>query len=229
MSSEGQGTQELDLTKGKALEPKQTQNNPEPQVFCSLVPSWEQVEKLLEEKGLTPESLPIETLYSDGYDGKTTIILAQLAILEVFERYDEDPTGFKLAIPKGVVEKVDGHGKVMRTVAELYLPERNAVAVAPPSYFDDDRTFSVRYQMARRYGIPAYASADYMITYFAAHSTVHHIQRLQDREGKVNKKFKRLKSLEKDSNAIEEYLKLETEQEAHRVGIEVVNDIWRRF
>jgi hypothetical protein len=52
---------------------------------------------------------------------------------------------------------------------------------------------------------------------------------LQNREKGVSDEFKRLESIEKDSSVIEEYLNLETEQEARRVGIEVVNNIWRRF
>jgi hypothetical protein len=153
------GTQESGSNKSEVSGPEQTQRNLEhPEVFCYLVPSWEQVEKLLEEEGLTPESLPIGTLYSDGYDDKETIALAKLAILKVFQSYNEDPTGFKLAIPKGVIEGVDSYGEVVRTIAELYLPGQNAVAVAPPSYFDDDKTFLVRYQMARRSGLPAAAT-----------------------------------------------------------------------
>jgi hypothetical protein len=159
MSGEGSETQELASTGGKALGPEQVQTNPEPrEVFSPFVPSWEQVEKLLEEEGLAPESLPIGTLYSDGYDDKKITALAKLAILKVFERYNEDPAGFKLAIPKGVIEGVDSYGEVVRTIAELYLPGQNAVAVAPPSYFDDDKTFLVRYQMARRSGLPAAAT-----------------------------------------------------------------------
>lgn len=184
----------------------------------SLIPTREQITAVYQRDGLLPDVIKDLT---PGADNEKAILLAKLAILKVFEHFHEDPTGFGVAVLKGGITVMDEQDQPLYKIAEHYFERFPAAGVASTSFLNDA---TIKYQLEKRYGIPYLASPDFIIGYLAAHSTVHHIQLIQNRLGNVNEK---IHNIETDTGAINSYMEIPEEKEAHEVGLEVMKVIWK--
>jgi hypothetical protein len=177
------------------------------------------VDPLLKRMGIKLDKTPFK-VELPRHDEEDIFPLAVAAVAMVFKEYGysiEDTKGLSIVSPKGPIVMTLEGGKQI-TLVENYDEDTNTIAVANSLFYDDD----IRGQLKTFYNIPTNASEQYLITYLIAHSTVHHIQKIQNRMMKHPKGYKH------DPGAVvKEVLELDTEKEAHNVGVKVADKIWQ--
>lgn len=172
------------------------------------------------QRGIESDEIPF-VVKLPKQDDADILPLAIATVVMVFEEFGyslNDTEGFSVKSPKGLIVTKLGSG-APRMLVEHYDGDTNTVYVANRLSYDDD----IRRQLESRYNIPANVSEDYLMTYLIAHSTVHHIQKLQNRREKNPKGYK-----DNPEKFVKEALELQTEKEAHNVGIKIADDIWQK-
>ena len=177
-------------------------------------------ESFCAQREIDPDKIPftVELAKHDDEDIRPLAIAAVITVFEEFGYSLNDAKGFSVISPKKPLVTTLKSG-VERMLVEHYDKDTHTVYVANRLLYDDD----LRSQLAARYNIPADASGDYLMTYLIAHSAVHHIQNLQDRMEKNPEGYK-----DDPEHVLRDALELQTEKEAHNIGVRVADEIWMR-
>lgn len=175
-------------------------------------------ESFCNQRDVRPSDIPL-VVTLPKYDDEDMHSLVTVAVTMVFEAYGyklEDTKDLSVISPKGAIVAPLKDG-TQRMLIEYYEEDKKVIYIANRLFYDDD----IRKQLEGYYNIPTDVSEDYLMVYLTAHSTVHHIQNLQQRMGKNPEGYK-----DNPGGFVKEVLELETEKEAHNVGIRVADEIW---
>lgn len=172
------------------------------------------------ERAISPADIPVTVKLpvSDDGDMRPLVTGAVIMTLEEYGYGYADAAGLSLNSPSGPLTARLRNGE-RRVILENYDETSDTIFVSNRIFFDDD----LRLQLNRKYNLPKDASEDYLMVYLVAHSTVHRVQKMQ------NRTQKKPEGGEYDpAKDMVESLKLKSEKEAHNTGVRIADRVWRK-
>lgn len=172
-------------------------------------------------RAISPSDIPlkVELPASDDEDMRPLVTGAVIKTLEEYGYNFKDTAGLSVRSPPGdrpLFARLKNDA--IRIILEHYDEGTDTISVAHRMLYDDD----LREQLNRRYNLPVDTSEDYLMVYLCAHSTVHRVQKMQ---GRLPKKPEGV-DYDPEREMVES-LKLESEKEAHNMGIRIADEIWK--
>lgn len=175
-------------------------------------------ETFCKQRGIAPDKIPLSVSLPKHDDMRSLVTAAVVMVFETYGYNLKDTKGLSLVSPKGLIITTLENG-TQRTLIEHYDEDNNVISITNRLFYDDE----IKRQLKDRYNIPVNASEDYLVVYLTAHSAVHHMQNLQKRMEKHPEGFK-----DNPETVVKEQLELQTEKEAHNVGVKIADEIWQK-